>query len=240
MDDTNKQLLTEEEYYKQKRLKKIWLALFPIFMLPGVFSFGFFLLGLIYPEAYVKDHNVALLRFTMTAFIPVMMIVIVGLVFFLLGLKRSFFQLKIGSIILLVAGISFIPYTADYFITTYKNRPIDYTELSNAELKELVEENQDNRAAVVLKTREEKTELEYYKGLNNQQLYALWKANGDLKAYDVFNRRLMRFKVERIKYTRLSGDELIKKYEKDKDQLAWFEIEARKRKLSNGGEDIFE
>ena len=240
MNDENKDLITEEEYFREKRLKKMWLVLFPLFMLPGLFSFGFFLLGLLFPDLYVKDHNASLLKFTMTAFIPVIMVSFVGLVIFLLGLKRSFFLLKLGSILLLVAGITFIPYTADYFITEYKNRPVNYSELSNTELKELAEEDRDTKAASLLKRRESKAELEYLKSLNNGQLFTLWKVNGDLKAYDEFNKRLMHYRVERIKYSRLTGDELIKKYEEEKDQLAWFEIEARKRKISTGEEDVFE
>lgn len=233
-------MISEEEYYKEKRLRKFWLILFPIFMLPGLFSLGYFILGLIAPDEFVTNPEAMLFKFTMTAFIPVLLISFFGIVVFLIGLKKSFFQLKLGSIILLVSSITFVPYTADSIITYYKNQPINYAELNEEELKELVTENNDQHAALILKKREEEAQVAYCKKLNNRQLYTLWKVNGDLKAYDEFNKRLMQYRVERIKYNRLSGDELLKKYEREGDQLAWFEIEARKRKLETGEDDLFE
>lgn len=233
-------MISEEEYFREKRLRKFWLILFPVLMLPGVFSFVFFVLGLIFPELYVKDQAAPLFKFTMTAFIPVVMVSVIGLIVFLLGLKRSFFQLKLGLIIMLIASITFIPYTADYFITLYNNLPVNYSELTNEELKELADEDNDKIAERLLKQREAKAELAYYRKLNNPQLYNLWKVNGDSKAYDEFNRRLLLYRVERIKYNRLSGEELLRKYEQEKDQLAWFEIETRKRRMETGEEDPFE
>ncbi len=239
MEKNDEKIVSEEEYFREKQLRKILLVIFPILLIPGLFSLGVFLFSLAWPEEYVLNPDSALLKLTVSAFIPVILISFFGLVIFFLSLKRSFLQLKISVVILLVASTSFIPYTIEYYATMIENIPINYSVLSDEELSELVTEDHDMTAANFLKIREQEKEKAYYEKLQNNQLYTHWKINGDLKAYDEFNRRMMKYRVERIKYSQLTGTELLKKYQEEGDQIAWFEIESRKSKIDTG-EGLFD
>lgn len=231
-------MLDEETYYKEKKEKKIWLILFPVIVLPGVISAAFFIYSLLWPENFTSVTGSDIFKLTMTGFIPLIMLALAGFGLFMIGYRKKLFFMKIGIAIIFIAASGFIPFSIQYYIDEYMNQPVNYSELTNIELQELADEDGDKYAAYVLKKRIEEKEKTAYLKLNNEQLYTLWKANGDLIAYEEIRKRYMRYKVERIKYSRLPYNELKVMYEEKKDMLAWFEIESRKRVFSTG-EGIF-
>ncbi|MBU1101623.1 MAG: hypothetical protein KKA84_14580 [Bacteroidetes bacterium] len=232
-------MITEEEYYNTKFQRKLWLALFYLFVTPGILAFGIFIWNLLYPESYSGDKSSTLAILTINSFLPLIFLSLIGIVLFISGYKKSLVKLRVGIVFILIATTGFIPFAYEVVYSEWKNRPINYKELSIEELEERAEEEGDTYAKYLLKKNNDEKANAYYNNLDSGQLYALWKSNGDLKAFELIKRRFMMYKVERVKYSRISTSELQKLASKEKDSHAWFEIQSRKRIFANGGEEFF-
>lgn len=232
-------MITEEEYYRMKFQRKLWLGIFYLLIIPGIVAFGVFVWNLLNPESYSGDKSSTIAIVTMNSFIPLILLSFIGIVLFISGYKKSLIKLRVGIIFLLITSMGFVPFAYEVLNYEWEHRVIDYNSLTISELEERAEEYSDTYARYLLKKKEEEKRNAFYNDLDNGQLYSMWKANGDLKAFEQIKKRFMMYRVERVKYSRISTSQLQKLATEDKDSHAWFEIQSRKRLFSNGGEEFF-